>query len=64
MGNLLKVFSGDEESALTYDLFQNYPNPFNPSTTLRFSIPEAAEVSLDVYDILGRRVTQLVNGFF
>ena len=52
----------NESEALTYDLFQNYPNPFNPTTTLRFSIPEAAEVELDIYDILGRRVAQLVQG--
>ena len=54
----------EEGNGLTYELFQNYPNPFNPSTTLRFSIPEAADVQLDVYDILGRRVAQLVNGTY
>ncbi|MEM6645236.1 MAG: CHRD domain-containing protein [Bacteroidota bacterium] len=34
----------------------NYPNPFNPSTTLRFSLPEAAEVTVAVFDMLGREV--------
>jgi hypothetical protein len=42
-------------------LYQNYPNPFNPSTTMRFELPEAAEVKLAVYDILGREVSVLVN---
>ncbi|HBD42295.1 MAG TPA: hypothetical protein DC011_01150, partial [Bacteroidetes bacterium] len=38
-----------------------YPNPFNPQTTLSFEIPEASVVSLEVFDILGRRVQTLTN---
>lgn len=44
-----------------YALSQNYPNPFNPSTKIEFTIPNKAEVTLKVYDILGREVTTLVN---
>jgi len=44
-----------------FELYQNYPNPFNPSTTIRFSIPKAATVSLIVYDIRGRVIRNLVN---
>ncbi len=47
---------------VVYDLHANYPNPFNPSTTIKFDLPEISNVSLVVYDVLGRRVAELANG--
>ena len=44
-----------------YYLHSNYPNPFNPITTLRYELPGQAQVTLTVYDLMGREVTQLVN---
>lgn len=45
-----------------YNLYQNFPNPFNPSTTISFDIPKAETVKLVIYDMLGKEITQLVNG--
>tara|TARA_R110001599_G_scaffold184627_5_gene378679 strand:- start:124506 stop:127130 length:2625 start_codon:yes stop_codon:yes gene_type:complete len=44
-----------------FQLFQNYPNPFNPSSTIKFGLPKAAVVKLEVFNILGQRVKSLVN---
>ncbi len=44
-----------------YKLSQNYPNPFNPSTTISYSIPQNSNVSLKIYDVIGKEVMSLVN---
>ena len=44
-----------------FALHQNYPNPFNPTTTISFDVPVTSEVTITVYDILGRQVKLLVD---
>ncbi len=44
-----------------FKVYQNYPNPFNPSTTIRYSIPETGNVSINIYDIEGNLISTLLN---
>ena len=50
------------ELPLGYSLAQSYPNPFNPEAVIEFTLPVRAEVSLDVFNILGRKVRTLMTG--
>ena len=45
-----------------FDLKQNYPNPFNPVTTIEYSVPSSAFVTVKVFDVMGREIAVLVNG--
>jgi len=54
----------DPRQPQRFVLFQNSPNPFNPTTEIRFEVPAGGGlVQLDIYDISGRHVRSLVNGF-
>ena len=44
-----------------YYLSQNYPNPFNPTTTIKYSIPKEENVTIKIFDILGRKIKTLIN---
>jgi Secretion system C-terminal sorting domain len=44
-----------------FSLFRNYPNPFNPSTVIKYRLSTAGQVTLKIYDVLGRELTTLVS---
>jgi hypothetical protein len=52
-----------QEIPSSYVLKQNYPNPFNPLTNIKFGLPRAGKVSIDIYNILGQKVATVFTGF-
>ncbi|HMB90715.1 MAG TPA: T9SS type A sorting domain-containing protein, partial [Rhodothermales bacterium] len=60
-GDLGSGIDDDHDVPASIALDQNFPNPFNPSTTIPFTLKQAGEVSLVVYDLLGREVAQVIN---
>ena len=55
--------SGSALLPSSYALGQNYPNPFNPTTLIQYSLPRASEVRIEIFNILGRKVKTLVDGY-
>jgi hypothetical protein len=59
-----QVIQGEpaEDMPVTFELEGNYPNPFNPTTTIQYSLPEAADVRVEVFNSIGRRISVLFTG--
>jgi len=55
--------ASEEAQPETFTLQDAYPNPFNPTTAIAFDLPLGSEVRLAVYDMLGREVARLVDGY-
>jgi flagellar hook assembly protein FlgD len=51
-----------QETPRTFALFQNYPNPFNPTTAISYQLSAVSDVTLRIYDMLGREVATIVHG--
>ncbi|HEY6953401.1 MAG TPA: T9SS type A sorting domain-containing protein, partial [Bacteroidota bacterium] len=47
----------------TYQVYQNYPNPFNPTTTIEYDLPRDGFVSVEIFDMLGRKTAVIDQGF-
>ncbi|TDI74119.1 MAG: T9SS type A sorting domain-containing protein, partial [Bacteroidetes bacterium] len=61
--NMTELSNQPSEIPLQYITAQNYPNPFSGATVIEYSLPEASDVELIVYDVLGQEVATLVRGF-
>jgi hypothetical protein len=61
--SMTDINSGSDILPSKYELSQNFPNPFNPETSIEYLIPEASIVSIKIYDVLGRELKTLVNGY-
>ena len=57
----IDAVNNDNTLPTVFTLYQNYPNPFNPSTNIKFNLPQATHVRLNIYDALGRVVQTLVD---
>jgi glucose/arabinose dehydrogenase len=57
-----KVIVVEFDSPFHYGLNQNYPNPFNPATIINYNLPEDSDVSIKIYDALGKEIDLITNG--
>ncbi len=62
VGEMTGITDSGPELPDRLTLSQNYPNPFNPQTTMSFGLPQKSAVTLDIYDLLGRKITRIVDG--
>jgi len=51
----------DDQLPKKFELYQNYPNPFNPATKIKYNIPKTSHVKIEIYSILGHKISTLVN---
>jgi len=57
-----KVIVVEFDSPFHYGLNQNYPNPFNPATIINYNLPEDSDVSIKIYNALGKEIDLITNG--
>jgi hypothetical protein len=60
---LIGIHNTGSEIPRDFALYQNYPNPFNPSTMINFDIVKSGSVNLIVFDVTGKEVSRLIDGY-
>jgi hypothetical protein len=60
---LVRIDESGSELPVLFRLFDNHPNPFNATTQISFELPESRQVTLTIYDLLGRKITTLTDGY-
>ena len=59
--NFLDLVNAKNGLPVNYEIYQNYPNPFNPSSKIRYALPFNSNIKIEVYNILGQKVRELLN---
>jgi len=59
---MVGIEEGDSHLPVSYSLLPNYPNPFNASTSIKYDLPKSCDISIEIYDILGRKIEILNQG--
>lgn len=62
-GSITGIRQNEKSIPNDYQLFQNYPNPFNPSTIIKYFLQSSGDVTLKLYNILGKEILTLVNKY-
>ena len=60
----LDLNTGKDFQPGEFRIYQNYPNPFNASTTFQFEVGDPGDISITIYNLLGQKSVQPVNGFY
>ncbi|MFA7421306.1 MAG: glycosyl hydrolase [Melioribacteraceae bacterium] len=61
LGDITAIAYNGNEIPANFNLYQNYPNPFNPTTRIKYDLASQSHVSVQVFDILGQKVSELIN---
>ena len=61
LGDITAIAYNGNEIPVNFNLYQNYPNPFNPTTRIKYDLASQSHVSVQVFDVLGQKVSELIN---
>jgi len=59
--NLITDVEDEDSNPVDFYLSQNYPNPFNPTTKIKYTLPKASKVKIEIYNLLGQKIKTILN---